>query len=143
MHTTYDHFQDRFPGGAGPITLARGPLVSVTSVKYTTTSATTTQTLSATAYSVDTASEPARIGLKSGQSWPTALLRDQNGVEVRFVGGFATSGAGVPQEAKQALQLLVGSAYTNREAVIVGSINTPLKMAVDSLVSDLDARRYM
>ena len=143
VKSTWDYFQDRWPDGSDPIELPRGPLISVTSVKYTTTSATTTRTLSATSYTVDTASEPARIGLKSGQAWPVSMLRSQNGVEVRYNAGFATSATGVPQRAKHALRLLVGSAYVNREAVIVGSINTTLKMAVDSLVSDLDARRYL
>ncbi len=143
---TWDYFQDRFPDGNLPIELPRGPVVSstgVVSVKYTTTSATTALTLSATAYSVDIASSPARVGLKTGQSWPTALLRDQNGVEVRFISGFATSATGAEQGAKTVLRLLVGSSYVNREAVVVGSINTQLNFAVDTLVANLDERRYM
>jgi len=141
---TLDYFDDGFPDGSDPIEVPRGPVTSITSVKYTTTTSTTAQTLAATAYVVDKTSEPGRIALKSGQTWPTNTLRDVNGVEVRYTAGFATSAtAAFEEEARSVLRLLVGSSYANREAVVVGSINTKLHFAVESLISGLDARRYL
>jgi len=141
--TTWDYLNDEWPDGSKPIEVPRGPVLSVTSVKYTTTTSTTAQTLAATAYVVDTKSEPGRIALKSGQAWPTNTLRDVNGVEVRYVGGMATSATGVPENVRSTLRLLVGSSYVNREAVIVGSINTKLHLAAEALISTFDARRYL
>lgn len=139
---TWDYFTDEWPDGRDAIELPRGPVLSVSSVKYTTTSATSTTTLAATSYIVDTASQPARIGLRDNQTWPTNALRDVNGVEVRYTAGYATSATGVPQRIKHTLRLLVGHAYSNREAVVVGSINTPLQFAVDALGSTIDGRGY-
>lgn len=144
VHTTWDYVMDAFPVDREPIELPRPPLVSVTSVKYTTTTSTTAQTVAATSYIVDAKSEPGRIGLKSGATWPTDLLRDINGVEVRYVAGFAsTATAGVPQAAKHYIRLLTGHWYVNREAVVVGSINLSLRSALDALGAQLDARRYL
>lgn len=143
VSTTWDYFRDSFPRNRDAIALPRPPLISVTSVKYTTTTSTTAQTLAATSYIVDAKSEPARIALKDGASWPTDKLRDVNGVEVRMVAGYSTTATGVPQAAKHFIRLLSGHWYANREAVIVGSINTPLQMSLRSLAAQLDARRYM
>lgn len=143
VKSTWDYFQDEFPGSSDePIRLPRGPVISVTSVKYTTVTSTTAQTLSATKYGTDVASEPARVFLRDGESWPTELLKDANGVEVRYTAGLATSATGVPQRAKQALRLLVGNSYVNREAVVVGQSNQTLRFAAESLIADLDARQY-
>jgi uncharacterized phiE125 gp8 family phage protein len=141
---TWDFFQDAFPNSSERfIELPRGPVITASTVKYTTTSATTAQELTATAWSLDNASEPARVWLREGQTWPTDELRKTNGVEVRYTAGFATSATGVPQRVKQALRLLVGNAYVNREAVVVGAQNQKLELAVDSLVAGLDRRRYL
>ena len=142
---TWDYFQDEFPDGRQPIYLPRGPVISVTSVKYTTLTSTTAQTLSATTYITDRKTEPARIALRDGETWPTNLLQDVNGVQVRFVAGLATStgstATGVPAAANLAAKLLVGQWYTDRESSMAVNPNT--QRAVDVLVKSLDARRYM
>lgn len=143
VKTTWDYFQDEFPDSAEePIRLPRGPVISVTSVKYTSVTSTTAQTLAATSWVSDTTSQPARIGLKDGQTWPTPILRDVNGVQVRYDAGYATSATGVPQRAKHVLRLLVGNSYVNREAAIVGQSSSKTRFAVDALVDMLDAREY-
>lgn len=145
VRTTLDYFADYWPDGRHPIELPRGPLLSVTTVKYTTTTSTTAQTLSATTYIVDTKSEVPRVALKEGETWPTDDLRDVNGVEVRYVAGYATAStnSSVPEQVKTAAKLIVGHWYTTREAVIVGSANTPTELAVRSLMTNFDKRRYM
>jgi uncharacterized phiE125 gp8 family phage protein len=69
-------------------------------------------------YQVDAISEPGRVRLVRGASWPAAELRPVNGVQVRFVAGYGDAAA-VPQTVKRALLLLVGALYENREEIIV------------------------
>jgi uncharacterized phiE125 gp8 family phage protein len=94
---TWDLYLDAFPAG-DTLTLPRWPLQSVTGAYYT----------------VDTVSEPGRIWLKTGYSWPGDTLQPYNGVRVRFVAGY-TSASLVPQNVVNAILLLLGMLYENRE----------------------------
>lgn len=112
LTATYRYGCDTF-GGHHCLRLPRPPLQSVTSVSYIDTAG-ATQTLATTVYGVDTLSEPGKIYLKEGQSWPS--LREQpNAVQVVYVAGWP-SPALVPAEIKQAMRLLIGHWYEQREA---------------------------
>lgn len=143
VKTTWKLTQDEFPEGDDPIELPQGPVTSVTSVQYTTATATSATTLSATGYFVDTEHEPGRIAPVEDETWPTDRLREQNGVEVTYEAGFATSATGVPQRAKHALRLLVGNSYVQREGVLIGSISKRVEFSAKALMDQLDASRYM
>lgn len=83
---TWDLKLDDFPDDSGDIVVPRVPLLAVSSITYVDTSG-TTQTLSASVYTVDTDSKPGRIALAYQQSWPTA--RDQiSAVAIRFATGY-------------------------------------------------------
>ncbi len=101
--------------------LDRGPVLTVTTVKtYDTADAATT--LSSTVYQLDAVSWPARVTLRSGQSWLTSSatsLRDVNSVEVTYTSGYGSSRTAVPGALRQAIMLLVGSLWEHREQVIV------------------------
>lgn len=71
-------------------------------------------TMSNTEYQVDTVSEPGRIALRNDSTWPTTVLRPLNGVQIRFVCGYGSSGADVPNELRQAIMQTVGYFYSNR-----------------------------
>lgn len=88
--------------------LTRGPVQSVTFVKYYDT-ADTEQTLSGTVYQSDLISDPARIVLADGQSWPTADER-ANAVNVTYVAGYSA----VPAPIKHAILLLIGQWFDSR-----------------------------
>lgn len=64
-----------------------GQLKSVTHVKYTD-SNDSESTFSTSYYSVDTDSEPGRIVLNYGESWPTTVLATNNPIEIQFVCGY-------------------------------------------------------
>ncbi len=64
-------------------------------------------------------------------NWP-ATARRPGAVTVEFTAGYGDA-ADVPQPIKQAILLLVGHWYANREAVNVGNMVTPLPMAVEAL----------
>jgi uncharacterized phiE125 gp8 family phage protein len=97
-------------------------LASVTSVTYRD-DENVTSTVSASVYEVDTASEPGRVLLAAGQSWPSATLAASGAIRVRFVAGWA-SAAVVPPMIKAATLLLAGEAYLVREAVSERSLST-------------------
>lgn len=132
---TWDLFLDGWPAG-DTLVVPVPPLQSVTAVTYTD-DAGTTRTVSSADYVVDTANEPGRVRLTSSASWPSETLQVVNGVQVRFVAGFGDAGADVPQPIRQAILLLVGHWYENREAVAVHSFATfpkEIPLAVDALL---------
>lgn len=98
-----------------PLKIPMPPLISVTSIKYFDTA--DVETLWAdTNYYVDTDSEPGRIGLGYNIVLPTTTLRSLNAIKIQYVAGYSASGD-VPQSIKQAILLLVGHMYENRETV--------------------------
>lgn len=110
--------------------LFKAPLVSVSAITYVDTAG-TTQTLGASAYQVDAESEPPRIVPAYGQSWPSC--RDQlNAVQITFVAGYGSMP--VPPPIRQAMRLLVGHMYENREAVAVGAQPSELPLGVEPLL---------
>jgi uncharacterized phiE125 gp8 family phage protein len=113
---TWKLYLDEWPAN-GVITLPRPPLVSVTSVKYTS-DAGVEATFTSTNYHVDIVTEPGRIVLKSTASWPSTVLADINGIVVEYVAGYTV----VPQAIQQALRFMVGHYYENREAYVLGNI---------------------
>lgn len=125
MKQTWDLKLDRFPAGWSHVAQAYDtivvplpPLISVTSLTYVDTAGTST-TLATTEYTVDTASEPARITPAYSKSWPST--RDvMHAVTVRIVCGYATANA-VPTPIKTGLKSLVAHLYAEREAVSDGA----------------------
>lgn len=96
------------------------PLQSVTSVKYYD-EAGVQQTLSSTAYTVDTRSRPGRIALASGQSWPAVQsLRRVNRIEIVYVAGW-TSRDLIPEDIKQGMRVLIGSMDADRDGMGPGA----------------------
>jgi uncharacterized phiE125 gp8 family phage protein len=107
------------------------PLVSVTSIDYYNTSD-VKATVSSADYFVDTKSEPGRIVLNYSKSWPSTTLRPTNGICVTYICGYGYSD-NVPQNIKQAILLLIGHWFENRES----STDKPLSqipLAVESLL---------
>lgn len=135
INTTYDLHLDAWPL-YGRFALPRPPLVSVTGVYYTDEDGTETEYASSN-YVVDVKSEPGRIVLKTGAVLPSVTLQEINGIRVRFVAGYGAGAAQVPPEYRQAMLLLIGHWYENREAVLVaqGFNMIEMPMAVRALLS--------
>ncbi|MBE3118845.1 MAG: phage head-tail connector protein [Candidatus Atribacteria bacterium] len=124
---------DKFPLLCKEIRLLRPPIASVTSIYYLNSAGTSTL-LAAADYRVDSASEPGRITPAYGKTWPIAYPVT-NAVTVTYSAGYGAASA-VPKAITQAILLLVGHWYENREAVqAYGGGVTPLPMAVDALVA--------
>lgn len=120
---------------AGCLVLGNPPLQSVTWVKYTDSQG-VELTLPSGDYLVDTYSEPGRVVLGHGKGWPSVTLQPGPAVRVRYVAGYGPAVA-VPETYKQAIRLLVGHYYENREAVAmqVGMVQgAVLPLAVQALL---------
>lgn len=129
---TWRYNLDQFPA-ADEIELPRPPLKSVTSITYRDSDG-TTHTLASSVYEVDTDSQPGRVRLAYGEDWPSDTLAETNPVRITFVAGYGDADD-VPKRWKQAILLLVGHWYENREAVMVGSIPREIPFAVESLIN--------
>jgi len=93
------------------IDLARCPVVSVTSVK-TYNDADVATTMSASQYYVDNVREPARVVLRTGETFPTAL-RVANAIEVVYVAGYSNQ-ATVPSPLKIGMLQHIAFLYEHR-----------------------------
>lgn len=129
---TWDYFLDAWPSG-NSIAVPRPTLQSVTSVKYTDVDG-VQATFSSASYFVDIKSEPGRIVLNDGESWPSESLRPANGVEVRFVAGYGAAGSSVPDDLLAALKLHAAHLYEHREEVSAAPGLAHVPMAWAALV---------
>ena len=111
------------------------PLQSVTSIKYTDSDG-DEHTFDASNYVVDTDSEPGRVRLVDTADWPTVDLYPLSAIRVQFVAGYGSAGTSVPMRIRQAMYLMIGHYYENREAVInsTGANIQTLPMGVSNLL---------
>jgi len=114
------------------IRLPMPPLVQVDEIRYLDTDG-VQQVLAASGYLVDIASTPARITVAPDADWPDTQAVT-GAVEIDYQAGYGNADA-VPLPIKQAILLLLGHWYENREAVITGPITSELPLAVDSLLA--------
>lgn len=115
----------------GTMLLPKPPLISVTSIVYLDTAG-STQTLSASNYTVETPSkQPGKVHLAYGQIWPSVYAQ-ANAITVTYVAGYGAATA-VPQAIKQAIYLLVADANENRE---------PSTQVLDSVHRLLDSQSW-
>jgi uncharacterized phiE125 gp8 family phage protein len=114
---TYDMTLSHWPHSGNGILLPRNPVQSITSVKYyDTTNA--LQTLSSSYYEIDVSRNPTAIHLADGYEWPDTYDRISP-IVVRFVAGYGSAPGSVPEPIRQAIKLLVGGYYANRESAIL------------------------
>ena len=115
---TWELYLDAFPGGGMLLRLPFGPVQSVSEIAYKADGESTYTAVSSSNYVVDAISEPARIVLATNGSWPGDALVPVNGVKITFVCGYGLATA-VPESIQQAIKLIVGHLYENREDVVI------------------------
>jgi len=111
-------------------------LVSVSSITYLDTTG-TQQTLDPSSYVVDASSEPARIVPAVNLTWPTTDYYIPGSVKVTYISGSYGDGVETdtcPASIRQAILLLIGAWYQNREAISPLTLKT-VPMAVDALLN--------
>lgn len=124
---TWEFYHDEFPG-TDELLLPYPPLQSVTSVIYTDCNGDATE-FSSDDYDVDTVSQPGRIVLGYGKSWPTATLRPMNPIKVTMVCGYGAAGSSVPEPIRQFIRIFIAEMYEQREESITGTIVNKLGWA--------------
>ncbi len=133
LSATYTQYLDKFPNKNTAIELLMNPVSAVTHVKYYD-SDNTLQTWNTSNYDTDLKGKPARITLANDATFPTVYDRT-NAVEIKFVAGYAsTSATGFPKQLLNAMYLIIGHLYENRQDVIVGSIVSEMKKGADSIL---------
>jgi len=113
------------------MTLPVAPVVSIDSIEYTDTDG-ASQTF--TDYTVDLNAEPATIKIDNPPD-----IEEGTKVVITVTAGYRSSESPasadlVPQTIKQAILMLVGHFYENREDVVVGTITAKVPMAFEALL---------
>lgn len=118
------------------IVLFRGPVQSVTSVKYQNTSDVQTTLVEDTDYTVAINGDEARITPIS--SWPSLYATKKDVIEVIYVAGYGDNASDVPADLKEAIVSKFDQLYSkdmkfngNYEALI-----TPMKVYSDYTIND-------
>ena len=128
--TTWKMIVDGWPS-APYFVLPRPPLASVTTIDYIDSDNVST-TWSSANYIVETLRTPGRVHLAEDAIWPSASLREASPITISYVAGWSAV-ADIPQRYKQAILLLVGHYYENRENVVSGVIPRTVPFGFESL----------
>ena len=112
---TWYYYPPAFPSGDSML-LPYAPLSSVTSLTYYNSAGTAyvLGTDDSVDVSTDTNSEPGRIVLDYGESWPTTTLRTMNPITVEFICGYGASSSYVPDEIRQWIMAAAAWLYEKR-----------------------------
>lgn len=119
----------------GVIKLNRGPVSSVSSVKYKDTDGDQQTLVEGTDYQVDLVSEPGRILPEPGATWPTLEADRVNAVEVIFVAGYGEDATTVLESVKGAMKLLIAHWYEHREDASDGKPPQSIPMGMKQILS--------
>jgi len=140
MTQTWDVQYDGFPARAGePLRLPLPPLQQVTSVAYVDGDG-AAQTWAAPNWRIAAGGgQPAALLPAWGQSWPATRDRVRS-VTVRMVAGYGSAASDIPAPLRQAMLLLLGHWYENRETVTIGTIATETPWAAEALLAPWRAR---
>lgn len=131
---SYELALDEFPAGA--IDLGVWPVLSVDSVAYVD-QAGATQTLDAANYALNNSRKPASLALAFGTAWPATRVQDA-AIKITFTAGrtddLSPNPQPTPKSAKQAMLLMLGHLYENREALGKKDYNVELPLGVMALL---------
>lgn len=119
------------------IVLPMSPVESVTSIKYTDSDSIET-TLMDTEYILYT-SEPAVIVPDYDVSWPSFTEFPLGAVKIRYVAGYRAASTDanlhIPEAIKQAILLVIGHLYENRQEYIIGQTIAKIPLAAEALLT--------
>lgn len=128
-----------YPRFVNRMRLPLGDLITVSSVTYYDAD-NAVQTLSTDIYTAFSDSVGPYLDLKPDQSWPSTYTRE-DAVRVTWTAGYGPAATDVPAAIRQAMLLMIGHWFENREASVVGVSVTDLPMAVNALLAPYSLRR--
>jgi uncharacterized phiE125 gp8 family phage protein len=130
---TWDYTLDAFPVEDW-IPLPLPPVQEVTAITYEDING-NLQTFGSSNYSLSADKEWApRVLLAANASWP-ATWDEPEAVTIRMVNGYGDAAEDVPAPIRQAMLLLIGHWYENRETINIGNITSSLPFAVEALLT--------
>lgn len=130
---------DNFPSGSNEaIVLPRPPLEEVASIRYKDSDG--NETVWGSENYIVYSSEPAEIYPAYGVYYPNFTPYPKGAVKVRYTAGYRTSGDDpnliIPKAIKQAMLLIIGDWYENREALLSkGHIPKTIPFGVEALLT--------
>ena len=131
---------------SGEIELPRSPASTLSiastgsglAISYLRSGGSTWTEFSSTNYRLDATQEPPKVWLRYAKNWPSATYETGDTVRVDFHAGHASTAStwvtAPPEGIKQAILLIAGHWYVNREEVVVGTITSRVPRAADSLL---------
>ena len=123
------------------IYLPKAPISQVQFFKYYNDSDTAT-TFATSNYYVDSVSEPPRVVLRRGSSFPdVSSLRVANAFQIRFDAGYGTAPKDVPEAIKHGVSLYVSHLYENRE-LFLEQRQIPVPMTLEAFLSPYRVLRF-
>ncbi len=145
LKQTWKAYPSAWPSTRNYIKMPYSPLLHITSstgVVYKDSSGSTYLMASTgdNSWREDTVSKPGRLVLENDADWPGETLYNINPISIQFRCGYGTSAAGdatkIPWELIQAVKMLVGHWYENREASMVGKAVTMIPDGFDALIAN-------
>jgi uncharacterized phiE125 gp8 family phage protein len=109
---TYQYTLDHWPR-ENVLDLPMPPAIEIDSIVSTLTDGVTTTAW--TNYQLDTSEFIGRLAPKYGYSWPTDTLQPLAGIKITYTAGYGATADLVPNRFKQAIMMLAGELYENRE----------------------------
>lgn len=113
---TWNLYLEEFPPGDSFV-IPFGNLTSVVSLAYKDSDGDSTTMTATTAYLVDTSSDPGRIVLPYGVSWPSFTAYPFKPITCQFVCGYGGTASAVPAGIKTAIKMMVEELFNHRDAI--------------------------
>jgi len=101
--------------------LPYGSLQSVTEITYKNTDG-DSNTFSTDDYIVESDTDPGRVVLAYGESWPSITLYPSNPIRIEFVCGYGDARTDVPESIRNAAKLIVADMFEHREPTVTGTV---------------------
>ena len=129
---------DNFSNTTQAIELPRPPLTTISSnitITYVEdTTAGNTTTIPATAYTVDSDSEPGRIYPSYNNEWPTDIRDQHKAVTIQYVSGYST--AAIPLPILDWIKMRVTDLYENRQGLVEQPVSRIPRNYLDGLLDE-------
>lgn len=120
------------------LSLPRPPLRAVSSVKYLDMAA-VTQTWASALYQVHAPTGPfadrGRLAPVPSAVWPLTGPGRLNAFQIRFTAGYGTAAEDVPEAIRQAMRLMIGTWFENRESAVLGTSVDTLPLGALALLT--------
>lgn len=136
---TLELILDDFPNDEY-IYLPMSPIQSVTSIKYKDTVG-NESTWDTSNYIVDLDTIPGKVVLAYRKFYPTLVLYPTSAIRIRYIAGHTALSVPIPASIKQAMLLLIGHLYENREMTTKQALSE-IPMGINSLLSTYKVRGW-